>query len=92
MRRWSALTLALPLAVAQSTCSSDPAPAVAKQIAARNELIGGPGALGEVGDYLLANDQIRVIVQGSGYSRGFGVYGGAIIDADIQRTSCHCQL
>ena len=54
MRRWSALTLALPLAVAQSTCSSDPAPAVAKQIAARNELIGGPGALGEVGDYLLA--------------------------------------
>lgn len=85
MRRWSALTLALPLAVAQSTCSSDPAPAVAKQIAARNELIGGPGALGEVGDYLLANDQIRVIVQGAGYSRGFGVYGGAIVDADIQR-------
>jgi hypothetical protein len=58
---------------------------IAKQVSAREELIGGPGALGEVGDWLLANDQIRVIVQGSGYSRGFGVYGGALIDADLNR-------
>lgn len=69
------------------SCGSDAPVAIAKRITARNELIGGPGALGEVGDFLLANDQIRVIVQGEGYSRGFGVYGGAIIDADLQRPS-----
>lgn len=68
-----------------AACSSDPPPAIAHKIAARSELIGGPGALGEVGDYLLANDQIRLVIQGEGYSRGFGVYGGSLIDADLQR-------
>jgi hypothetical protein len=58
---------------------------VAKQIQSRSDLIGGPHALGEVGDYLLANEQIRVIVQGEGFSRGFGLYGGSLIDADLQR-------
>ncbi|MFO0728390.1 MAG: CehA/McbA family metallohydrolase [Myxococcota bacterium] len=68
-----------------TTCSSGAPPSIAKQIGARSELIGGPGALGEVGDYLLANDQIRLVIQGEGYSRGFGVYGGSLIDADLQR-------
>ncbi len=81
MRHW----LLLPIALVLAPCSSDPAPAIAKKIGSRSELIGGPGALGEVGDFLLANDKVRVIVQGAGYSRGFGVYGGALIDADIQR-------
>lgn len=57
----------------------------AKQIQSRTDLIGGPGALGDVGDYLLANDRIRLIIQGEGYSRGFGIYGGSLIDADLQR-------
>jgi len=77
------LLLLVPLALA--TCTTDQSSVVAHQIGSRTELIGGPGALGEVGDYLLANDQIRIIVQGTGFSRGFGVYGGAIIDADLQR-------
>jgi hypothetical protein len=55
------------------------------KITNRKDLIGGPGALGEVGDYLLANDKIRVIIQSGKYSRGFGFYGGALIDADLQR-------
>jgi hypothetical protein len=54
-------------------------------VAAREELIGGPGALGEVGDYLLENDQVRIIIQNKGFSRGFGVYGGSLIDADLVR-------
>src|SRR5688572_29892202 len=58
---------------------------VAKQIRSRSELIGGPRAIGEVNDYLLANERIRVIVQNDGYSRGFGIYGGSLIDADLQR-------
>ncbi|MBI2376000.1 MAG: CehA/McbA family metallohydrolase [Deltaproteobacteria bacterium] len=66
-------------------CTEQAPPAVAKQITSRTDLIGGPGALGEVGDFLLANDQIRVIVQGEGFSRGFGVYGGGLIDADLVR-------
>ena len=32
------------------------------------------------------NDKIRVIIQDEGYSRGFGVYGGSLIDADLTRT------
>jgi hypothetical protein len=69
----------------ESCASKAPPPALAKRITSRSELIGGPGALGDVGDYLLQNDQIRVIVQGEGYSRGFGLYGGGLIDADLQR-------
>lgn len=85
MRRWLLLSLTSATALAMAPCASDPTPAVAKKITSRTELIGGPGALGEVGDFLMANDKVRVIVQGTGYSRGFGVYGGALIDADIQR-------
>src|SRR3990167_1684956 len=46
---------------------------------------GGPRALGDVGDYMIQNDRIRVVIQNAGYSRGFGVYGGGIIDADLRR-------
>jgi hypothetical protein len=46
---------------------------------------GGPRALGDVGDYVIMNDQIRVVIQNAGYSRGFGVYGGGVIDADLRR-------
>ena len=66
------------------TPSADPEAEVFR-ITSRGELIGGPRALGEVGDYMLQNDQIRVIVQDKGYSRGFGIYGGSIIDADLVR-------
>jgi hypothetical protein len=78
-------TVVLSAAGLGLSCGDKNEVAFAKKIASRTELIGGPGALGEVGDYLLANDKIRVIIQGPGYSRGFGVYGGAIIDADLQR-------
>ncbi len=65
--------------------SADEPTANARQIASRADLIGGPGSLGEVGDYLLENGQIRVVIQGPGFSRGFGVYGGSLIDADLAR-------
>ena len=75
--------LALAAGVTTS-CDGDGA-VIAKKIDARADLIGGPGALGEVGDYLLANEKIRVIVQDEDYSRGFGIYGGSLIDADLVR-------
>ena len=61
--------------------------ATAKRVAIEEELIGGPGALGGVGDYLLENSKIRVIIQDKGWSRGFGIFGGGIIDADIVRAT-----
>jgi hypothetical protein len=78
----SSLSFAL---VFTGSCSSKTAQVTAKQITSRVDLIGGPGALGEVGDYLLANEQVRVVIQGTGYSRGFGLYGGSLIDADLVR-------
>ncbi|MBN2360006.1 MAG: carboxypeptidase regulatory-like domain-containing protein, partial [Deltaproteobacteria bacterium] len=62
-----------------------PERASAYRIEGREQLIGGPGALGDVNDYMLENGRIRVIVQDIGYSRGFGVFGGGIIDADLVR-------
>ncbi len=54
----------------------------ARRVEQRSELIGGPRALGEVGDYLLENSMSRFMIHDAGFSRGFGVYGGALIDAD----------
>ena len=42
-------------------------------------------ALGEVGDFLLQNDHIRVVIQDKGFSRGFGIYVGSLIDVDLVR-------
>lgn len=67
------------------TSCSDEGRSYAGRVQSPMELIGGPGALGAVGDYLLANDRVRVIIQDKGWSRGFGVFGGGIIDADIVR-------
>jgi hypothetical protein len=80
-----AVGAAAGVAGAAQSCATDQPSVVAQQITSRAQLIGGPGALGEVGDYLLANEQIRVIIQGEGFSRGFGLYGGSLIDADLQR-------
>ncbi len=63
----------------------DEQPADARRVTTRTDLVGGPGALGELGDVILENGQIKVIIQDKGYSRGFGVYGGGIIDADLVR-------
>ncbi|MEW5848506.1 MAG: carboxypeptidase regulatory-like domain-containing protein [Myxococcota bacterium] len=84
MRR---LNLALALVVTALSCTPPGAKqgARARQIASKKDLIGGPHALGDFGDYLLENGDARFIIQGPGFSRGFGVYGGSLIDADIQR-------
>lgn len=66
--------------------------ASAYKISSRSELIGGPKALGNIGDYMLENDKIRVVINGhpTDYSGG-GVnkWGGSIIDADIQRVESY---
>ena len=59
----------------------------AERISTRTQLIGGPKALGQIGDYLLENDKIRVIIHGPGPNRGSTLFGGSLIDADLQRPS-----
>src|SRR4051812_38778706 len=49
------------------------------------QLIGGEGATGRLGDVLLQNDKVRVIIEQPGRSIGPILSGGHIVDADIQR-------
>jgi hypothetical protein len=81
----AALAAALALLALLPSCPPAPLQARVARVESRAELIGGPRALGEVGDWLLENDKIRVIIQDEGFSRGFGVFGGALLDADLVR-------
>ena len=76
------MTLAV---IAWAGCSDSRGEASARRVSSRIELVGGDRSLGDVGDYLLENERIRIVVQGPGFSRGFGVYGGSLIDADLRR-------
>ena len=67
------------------SCGDPESNTYARRVESVGELIGGPGAIGEVGDYLIGNQKIRVMLQNQGWSRGFGIFGGGIIDADIVR-------
>jgi hypothetical protein len=73
-----------PLACA---CPSGPPTARARVIGTNTaDLVGGPMARGRNGDILLVNDKIKVIVQQPGrVLYNIGIYGGNIIDADLQR-------
>ena len=57
----------------------------AKQATSRYELIGGPVAYADVGDYILENDKVRVGILNTERSWGPGVFGGSLVDADIRR-------
>ncbi|HWV39543.1 MAG TPA: hypothetical protein VN033_13830 [Vulgatibacter sp.] len=56
-----------------------------RAIAAAADLVGGPAARGQVGDWILTNDRIRVVVQGARDDVGASPFGGTIIDADVIR-------
>ena len=74
----------LTLLVSTSCGGKDPFSS-ATVITSDAQLIGGPAALGKVGDFLLQNDQIKVIVRNAGTSPGFGLYGGCLLDVDLVR-------
>jgi hypothetical protein len=57
----------------------------AKQIERRNEVVGGPVSVADVGDFLLENDQIRIAILGVKDSPGPGVFGGSVVDIDRRR-------
>lgn len=80
-----ALLAAGLLLLVQPGCPKEEARSHALQITSEDQLIGGPGALGEVGDWLMYNDQIELIVRGTGNSPGFGIRGGSLLDLDLVR-------
>jgi hypothetical protein len=49
------------------------------------DLIGGTRATGANGDFKLTNGVIHAIIQNVGTSRGFGSFGGSLIDIDLVR-------
>ncbi len=50
-----------------------------------SDLIGGPMATGRVGDILLENDTVRLIIEQPGKTPWVGNFGGGIVDADLVR-------
>ncbi len=83
-----ALMMLLPLLLIACQRGEDYAAARAYRVTKRSQLIGGPKALGNIGDYIIENDRIRLLINGHATDwSGGGVnkWGGAILDADIQR-------
>jgi hypothetical protein len=75
------------------TCVPNPAIATqaiasARQITAPSELIGGPMAMGRIGDWIIENDRVRFVIRDVGRDFSFMLtYGGHLMDADFQRAS-----
>jgi hypothetical protein len=100
-----------PLVAAQLTgCGSceDPEPAadvLVRRITSELDRVAGPRAEGRIGDYVLENGQVRLVVQDAGSATGWGVYGGSLVDLErvgpdgvrsgddrLQEIFFHCNL
>lgn len=79
------LAAAGSITVSTTGCEEGGPRARAQRISASSELIGGPKALGQIGDYLLENDQIRLVIDDADAGRANSPFGGKLIDADLQR-------
>ncbi len=76
------------LIVVQHGSGSNGGAAGAIQITDTADCVDGPQSRCRIGDYLLSNGNIRVVVQDiqRQYLAGIGQFGGQIIDADLVRT------
>lgn len=78
--------LALCLSLALSGCEDEPGSVLkAFKVDSEHQLIGGDVAMARLGDYIIENDKIRIAILGEQSSPGPGVYGGTLVDADLQR-------
>jgi len=55
------------------------------QVTEESELIGGPKAMGRVGDFMLVNTKVRFVIAAAGRTRAWFPVGGGILDADRVR-------
>ena len=69
MRSLAACAIALLLATCTGT---NPPHSRAQRIGKLEEAIGGPHAIGQVGDWLIENDKVRFIIADKGVGRGPG--------------------
>ncbi len=74
------------LLVVLAGCSPGDVPGQASAVVIQSldQTIGGPKALARDGDLLIENDHLRVAILGARNCMGPGLYGGVIIDADLQ--------
>ena len=79
MRRLVLMTL-----LALTACTTEDEFARAVVIEDLSQAVGGPKALAQPGDFLLENDQVRVAITSGRNSMGPSLYGGSLIDADLQ--------
>jgi len=91
---WGRSSLVVAAALAAG-CTGNAAPhSRAERIGSLDDVIGGPHAIGQIGDYLLENDKIRLIISDTGVTndpktttlgRVNTIYGGSLVDADLRR-------
>ncbi len=67
------------------SCAPEAPTARAIVIEDLSQTIGGSKAVGAPGDLLLENDRVRFVVLGARNSLGPGLFGGSLVDADLQR-------
>ncbi|MFT3698351.1 MAG: CehA/McbA family metallohydrolase [Kofleriaceae bacterium] len=71
-----------------AACSGSEAPhSRAQRIGKLEEAVGGPHAIGQVGDWLLENDKVKFVIADKGVGRVNTTFGGTLVDADIQRVN-----
>lgn len=67
------------------SCKRQDSFARAVQLTSLDQAVGGPVAGARVGDYLLENDQVRLVIEQGGSSKLPLDLGGSLIDADLRR-------
>ena len=76
----------LAVAAALATCTGTTPPhSTAQRVGKLEQTIGGPHAIGQVGDWILENDQVRFVIADKGVGRVNTTFGGTLVDADLQR-------
>jgi hypothetical protein len=72
--------------LAGSSCQRSEPGALAYQIEAMEQGVGGPKAIAREGDFVMQNPHARIALLGARNSLGPGLYGGSIVDADLIRS------
>ncbi|MFN7965317.1 MAG: hypothetical protein U0V87_06500 [Acidobacteriota bacterium] len=81
MTKRARATLLPLLGTILSTCGLALADATAIRVTAVSELISGTNAQGQIDDYILKNDFVRVLIDDIPHPHGFANTGGNILDA-----------
>ena len=89
------MTRAALLLACLVACGDAAPKSTAFRIGSLEDVIGGPHAIGTIGDFMLQNDQVRFVIADTGvntadpskttYGRVNTTFGGTLVDADLVR-------